>query len=286
MCKLYFIAFLLIGCCCSVFSYKLKDGRDECCETKTVGDVTYELVKKMDTSGFDCISNCVYKPVAGNSSSSFCFKRGDLPVTCTDEASISLCPTKITDEIKNLLPKIKEGVEIVGEIKKIADEAGLGPEVDKFLTEILTFLEVVERLLEALQKFCDEIGNTTLSICPDDIIKLVNEAIPLVEKAINAVEEIKKILDAGGLGPIVNPLLAKILTIADESKTILDDVKSFCDILEADQVSSEIPPGLCPVDRSCRNKQGECQPIICRKGFVKIGDCLPIVKNCVCCRPQ
>merc|ERR1719206_462349 len=82
MLKLYIIAFLLVGC--SAFSFKLKDGDDECCDTKTVGDVTYKLVGKMDTSSYDCISNCVYQPVGGNSSSSFCFKGGNLPVTCKD----------------------------------------------------------------------------------------------------------------------------------------------------------------------------------------------------------
>merc|ERR1719430_588168 len=80
MLKLYFTAFLLVGW--SVFSFKITD--DECCDTKTVGDVTYELVDERDTSGYGCISNCVYKPVGGNSSSAFCFKRGNLPVTCGD----------------------------------------------------------------------------------------------------------------------------------------------------------------------------------------------------------
>merc|ERR1719376_72750 len=77
-----YIAILLVG---SVFSFTLRDGHDECCASKTVGDVTYELVNKMDTSGYGCISNCVYQQIGGNSSSSFCFKRGDLPVTCGDD---------------------------------------------------------------------------------------------------------------------------------------------------------------------------------------------------------
>merc|ERR1719158_1406061 len=84
MLKLYFIAFLLVGC--SAFSFKLKNGDDECCDTKTVGDVTYELVGEMDTSSYGCISNCVYQPMGGNRTSSFCFKRGSLPVACKDDA--------------------------------------------------------------------------------------------------------------------------------------------------------------------------------------------------------
>merc|ERR1719431_2120048 len=86
MLKLYFGVVLLVGS--SVFSFKLMEGDDECCDLKTVGDVTYELVDKRDTSGYGCISNCVYKPVGGNSSSSFCFKRGSLPVTCGVDGEI------------------------------------------------------------------------------------------------------------------------------------------------------------------------------------------------------
>merc|ERR1719260_251800 len=94
MLKLYFTSFLLVGC--SVFSFNIRDGHDECCDTKTVGDVTYELVDERDTSGYGCISNCVYKPVGGNSGSAFCFKRGNLPVTCEDsECQQTTCNSKL-----------------------------------------------------------------------------------------------------------------------------------------------------------------------------------------------
>merc|ERR1719158_339360 len=99
MLKLYFIAFLLVGC--SAFSFKLKNGDDECCDTKTVGDVTYELVGEMDTSSYGCISNCVYQPMGGNRTSSFCFKRGSLPVACKDDAlrTTTTTPTWTTTTI-------------------------------------------------------------------------------------------------------------------------------------------------------------------------------------------
>merc|ERR1719158_1343194 len=84
MLRLYFIAFLLAGC--SVFSFKLQNGDDDCCDTKTVGDVTYELVGEMDTSSYGCVSNCVYQLMGGNGISSFCFKTGSLPVACKDDA--------------------------------------------------------------------------------------------------------------------------------------------------------------------------------------------------------
>merc|ERR1719260_218035 len=89
MLKLYFTSFLLVGC--SVFSFNIRDGHDECCDTKTVGDVTYELVDERDTSGYGCISNCVYKPVGESSSSSFCFKEGNLPATCGNGSTPCPC---------------------------------------------------------------------------------------------------------------------------------------------------------------------------------------------------
>merc|ERR1719312_1220998 len=230
MFKLNLLAFLLIGG--SVFSFKLQDSRDECCETKTVGDSTYELVKKMDTSGYDCISNCVYKSVKGNSSSSFCFKRGDLPVTCEDEAFLDICPKDITDGIKTLLPKIKEAITIISEIEKIVSEIPIvGPKVDKLLTPILNFLKLIEKGLEEVQKFCDVL-EIELSICPDAINEFLNEAIPLVEDVFNTIEEIKKIVDEVPLlGPEVDPLLAEIKSTVEIAKTVLDAIKKFCDIL-------------------------------------------------------
>jgi len=286
MFKLNLLAFLLIGC--SVFSFKLRDGKDECCETKTVGDVTYKLVKKMDTSGYDCISNCVYKNVKGNSSSSFCFKRGDLLVTCEDDALISLCPTKITDGIKSLLPKIKEAISFVAEIEKKAGDVGLESEAKKFLAPVLTFLDVVEKGLEEFKKFCAATENTDFtefSICPATITDFIKEAIPLVAGVIKAIDEIKNALDDVGLGDFINPIAAEILSTVDIAKTILDGIKDFCDKLEADPESSETSPGICPVDPRCSNRFGECHPIICQPGFQKVGDCEPINNNCVCCVP-
>ena len=59
---------------------------DKCCSEKKVGDILYTLAEsdmEKDTSKFGCKDGCVYKadedPV-----DRFCFKDGNLPVTCLD----------------------------------------------------------------------------------------------------------------------------------------------------------------------------------------------------------
>ena len=59
----------------------------DCCETKTVGPKDYKLVKEMDTSSYGCPKNCVYVEVADPKGPMFCFKPGNLPVTCGNTTS-------------------------------------------------------------------------------------------------------------------------------------------------------------------------------------------------------
>jgi len=56
----------------------------ECCDTKTVGGVTYSLVGQMDTKMYNCLSDCIYMK-EGQEGSKFCFAMGDLQVECNDE---------------------------------------------------------------------------------------------------------------------------------------------------------------------------------------------------------
>merc|ERR1712080_659122 len=58
---------------------------EDCCSTKTVGNVTYSLVDSMeDLSGYGCLNNCVYTVEGDSGSPRVCFKAGDLPVHCGD----------------------------------------------------------------------------------------------------------------------------------------------------------------------------------------------------------
>merc|ERR1719219_2012407 len=56
----------------------------ECCDTKTVGGVTYSLIGQMDTKIYNCLSDCIYMR-EGQEGSKFCFAMGDLQVECNDE---------------------------------------------------------------------------------------------------------------------------------------------------------------------------------------------------------
>merc|ERR1711872_768587 len=56
----------------------------ECCDTKTVGGVTYNLVGQMDTQMYNCLSDCIYMK-EGMEGPKFCFAMGDLQVECNDE---------------------------------------------------------------------------------------------------------------------------------------------------------------------------------------------------------
>jgi hypothetical protein len=56
----------------------------ECCDTKTVGGVTYTLVGRMDTQMYNCMSDCIYQK-EGMGGAKFCFAIGDQKVECNDE---------------------------------------------------------------------------------------------------------------------------------------------------------------------------------------------------------
>ena len=62
----------------------------DCCYEKQVGNVTYMLVERLNTTmAYNCVDNCIYKEknVGG---SRVCFRTGHLPVTCLREDSKSL----------------------------------------------------------------------------------------------------------------------------------------------------------------------------------------------------
>eukprot|EP00091_Calanus_sinicus_P025606 TRINITY_DN9856_c0_g1_i1.p1 TRINITY_DN9856_c0_g1~~TRINITY_DN9856_c0_g1_i1.p1 ORF type:complete len:169 (-),score=48.02 TRINITY_DN9856_c0_g1_i1:2-463(-) len=52
-----------------------------CCSQKKVGEVSYTLKHKEDTSGYGCKDDCIYQ-IDGQPNSNVCFKKGDLPVEC------------------------------------------------------------------------------------------------------------------------------------------------------------------------------------------------------------
>jgi hypothetical protein len=59
--------------------------KSDCCYEKQVGNVTYTLVDKSNTTvAYNCLDGCIYeeKNVAG---SRVCFRTGHLPVTCLKE---------------------------------------------------------------------------------------------------------------------------------------------------------------------------------------------------------
>jgi len=80
---------LVLGLILQALVFGLLEGmpQPECCETKTVGPKDYKLVKEMDTSSYGCPKNCVYVEVADPKGPMFCFKPGNLPVTCGNTTS-------------------------------------------------------------------------------------------------------------------------------------------------------------------------------------------------------
>jgi len=71
---------------------------EPCCSRKTVGDLSYTLVNKDDTSiasRYGCISNCVYQQ-DNLPGSLFCFAVGDLPTNCTGAVSVATTLTEPT----------------------------------------------------------------------------------------------------------------------------------------------------------------------------------------------
>ena len=60
---------------------QLLKGASQCCHEKKVGDVTYVLVDKVDTTSYNCIENWIYEDKE-NPGSTFCFKTGDQVTSC------------------------------------------------------------------------------------------------------------------------------------------------------------------------------------------------------------
>merc|ERR1712215_527157 len=58
------------------------DAHAPCCTQKTVGGVSYILVKEGDTSNYNCLTNCMYTKETGGPL--YCFAAGDLEVECGD----------------------------------------------------------------------------------------------------------------------------------------------------------------------------------------------------------
>merc|ERR1739838_1127913 len=78
------VAFLLLVTSCLLQGYKGQPA--QCCTRKTVGGVEYSLVDEIDTSGYNCLSSCVFEK-ADSPGSRFCFASGELPVNCGDGGS-------------------------------------------------------------------------------------------------------------------------------------------------------------------------------------------------------
>merc|ERR1712215_329288 len=60
--------------------------QEVCCTKKTVGGVNYNLVEEQDTSGYNCLTSCVFEK-EGEPGSRFCFAAGSQPVNCGDIGS-------------------------------------------------------------------------------------------------------------------------------------------------------------------------------------------------------
>merc|ERR1719295_2066732 len=75
----------------------------DCCEEKTVGNVTYRKVGVEDTSAYGCESGCTYEKV-DNPGSKYCFKKGKLPVRCVPPGPICPGPTLATCQLNTLFP--------------------------------------------------------------------------------------------------------------------------------------------------------------------------------------
>merc|ERR1739838_130679 len=78
------VAFLLLVTSCLLQGYKGQPA--QCCTRKTVGGVEYSLVDEIDTSGYNCLTSCVFEK-ADSPGSRFCFASGELPVNCGDGGS-------------------------------------------------------------------------------------------------------------------------------------------------------------------------------------------------------
>merc|ERR1712106_475626 len=92
------VAFLLLVTSCLFQGYKGQSA--QCCTRKNVGGVEYSLVDEIDTSGYNCLSSCVFEK-ADSPGSRFCFASGELPVNCGDGGS----SPSIRQIICNYLPK-------------------------------------------------------------------------------------------------------------------------------------------------------------------------------------
>merc|ERR1712142_14989 len=75
----------------------------DCCEEKTVGDVTYRKIGVEDTSTYGCESGCTYEKV-GYPGSKYCFKKGELPVRCVPPGPICPGPKLSTCQADTLFP--------------------------------------------------------------------------------------------------------------------------------------------------------------------------------------
>merc|ERR1719446_1916346 len=66
----------------AIFHAVISKGDRQCCGSKTVGLFKYTLIgNEADLDQFGCKLPCVYEK-NGEPGSKFCFKSGDLPVTC------------------------------------------------------------------------------------------------------------------------------------------------------------------------------------------------------------
>ena len=64
---------------------------------KTVGGVSYDLVREADTTSYNCLANCVYQKEGktggpGGPVELFCFAAGDFEVVCSDGHPTDLPP--------------------------------------------------------------------------------------------------------------------------------------------------------------------------------------------------
>ena len=70
----------------------------ECCYEKQVGNVTYTLVERSNTSmAYNCVDDCIYEET-NVEGSRVCFRTGNLPVRCLreDGKSLEILNSKLT----------------------------------------------------------------------------------------------------------------------------------------------------------------------------------------------
>lgn len=58
--------------------------KETCCQSKIVGGISYTLSSQMDTTAFNCLSNCAYHK-DGDTSVQYCFAKGYQNVVCKDD---------------------------------------------------------------------------------------------------------------------------------------------------------------------------------------------------------